>query len=69
MNAYTISIIVPLAVAVYYRIIMILYKDQINNWLDVYAPPFVTRCTYCRAYNFGVLEGLIWGVVVYATLI
>lgn len=38
---------------------MIKYLDQIHEYLDVYAPKWVTRCVVCRQHWFGILEGVI----------
>jgi len=66
----TINLVLSLTListALYLRIFMIKKKSAINDFIDYYAPQWVTACRFCRGYNFGVIEGLLWALA-YATL-
>lgn len=51
-------------IALTFRVFMMCEKDWINEKIDMYLP-FITRCTECRMYNFGLVEGALWALFIH----
>jgi hypothetical protein len=45
------------------RLFFVIHNERINEVMDMYAPNWA-RCIFCRGYNFGVIEGVFWGLVI-----
>jgi hypothetical protein len=56
-------ILVSIISALITRLFFVIHKELINELMDIYAPNWA-RCIFCRGYNFGVIEGVFWGVVI-----
>ena len=47
--------------AIVVRVFMILEKDTINDWFDIYAPRWQwLQCMPCRWYNLAFIEFCLW---------
>lgn len=41
------------------------YQGEINNYIDVYAPQWVTFCRFCRGYHFGTIQGILYMLIIF----